>query len=116
MACGIWYYTVAVAELVGVLLGAYGVLRESFADLAGARPYGEGRFGEGTYGGHPSAASQRWIRVAVWLRLLPPDRNLTITDRRRNAAAAVMGLLILVLAMLADVAVVGVRACSGSPD
>ena len=110
MACGIWYYTVALAELVGVLLGAYGVLRESFADLAVARPYGEGRFGEGTYGGHPSPSIQRWIRVAVWLRLFPSDRNLTISDRRKNAAAAVIGLVILVLAMVADVAVVG-RLC-----
>ena len=110
MVCGIWYYTVAVAELAGVVLGAYGVLRESFADLAVARPYGEGRFGEGTYGGHPSPAIQRWIRVAVWLRLLPRDRNLTIADRRKNAAAAVIGLLILVLAMLTDIVVVG-RVC-----
>lgn len=106
MACEVWYYTVAVAELVGVVLGAYGVLRESFADLAVARPYGEGRYGKGTYGGHPSLAIQRLIRVAVWLRLLPRDRNLTITDRRRNAAAAVIGLLMLVLAMLTDIAVV----------
>lgn len=69
----------------------------------------------GMEAGHPSAM-QRWIRVAVWLELIPPDRKLTTTDRRKNAVAAVMGLLILVLAMLADVAVVGVRACSGSPD
>jgi len=110
VVCEIWYYTVAVAELVGVVLCAYGVLRESFADLAVARPHGEGRFGEGTYGGYPSPVTQRWIRVAQRLRLLPPDRNLTITDRRKNAAAAVIGLLILVLALIADVAVVG-RVC-----
>lgn len=110
MECEIWYYSVAVAELAGVVLGAYGVLRESFAHLAVTRSYGEGRFGEGTYGGDPSPASQRWIRVAMWLRILPPDRNLTITDRRKNAAAAVIGLLILVLAMLADIFVVG-RVC-----
>ena len=107
MVCEILYYTVAVAELLGVVLGAYGVLRESFADLAVARPYGEGGFGESTYGGQPSPANQRWVRVAVWLRLLPPDSNLTITDRRKNAAVAIMGVVILVLAMLTDVAVAG---------
>ena len=106
MVCEIWYYTVTGAEFVGVVLGAYGVLRESFADLAVARPYGEGRFGEGPYGGQPSPAIARWIRFVVWLRLFPPDRNLTITDRRKNAATAVIGLLILLLAMLTDIAVV----------
>lgn len=107
MVCEVWYYTVAVAELVGVVLGAYGVLRESFADLAVVRPYGEGRYGEGTYGGQPSRANQQWVRMAVSLRLLPPDGVLTIADRRRNAAVAITGVLILISAMLTDIVVIG---------
>lgn len=107
MVYEILYYTVAAAELFGVGLASYGLLRQSFAHLAVVRRYGEGRFGEGTYGGQPSPADQRWVRVAVWLRLLPSDRNLTIADRQENARRAIMGVVILVLAMLTDVAVTG---------
>ena len=106
MSCGALDYTVAVVELLGVILGAYGVLRESFGDLALGRPFGEGRSGEGSYGGQPTTAYQRWIRLAVTLRLLPPDRSLTITDRRRNATVAILGVAVLVLAMFTDIVIV----------
>ena len=107
MTCEALYYGIAVAELLGVILGAYGVLRESFADLSVVRPYDEGRYGEGPFGGQPTPADQRWIRLAVFLRLLPSDRSLTITDRRRNATMAIVGVVVLVVSMLTDVAMVG---------
>jgi hypothetical protein len=48
-----------VLQLAGLLCGSYGVLRESFANLAQARPFGEGRYGEGTYGGTPTGFKKR---------------------------------------------------------
>lgn len=87
-------------ELVGLVLASYGLIRESFANLAEGRPFGEGRFGEGTYGGGVSRFTQLVLNVATALRLLPPDRNLTLTDRKRNAALAITGVLIGALSLL----------------
>lgn len=100
---GAWYGILpTVGELCGVALGAYGLLRESFADLAAERPFGEGRYGEGAYGGRPSRIVRGLVRVGVWARLLPPDRQMTVTDRKRNAALAITGLFILMLSMAGD--------------
>lgn len=89
-----------VVELVGVLLVSYGLLRESFGTLAEDRPYGEGRFGDGTFGGRPSKATNVLVTVGRSLKLLPGDGQLTLTDRKRNAALAVAGVLLVVTAMV----------------
>ena len=91
------------AELIGFLLAAYGLIRESFSTLNLARPFGEGRFGEGAYGGAPTWLEGVLVRVGVWLHLLPPDRELTLTDRKRNAAFAIAGVLITALALAYEV-------------
>ena len=87
------------AEIVGVLLVSYGLLRESFAALAKRRPYGEGRFGEGPYGGAPSPKGSRVVAIAMLIRLLPGDGELTLTDRKRNAGLAVAGVIIILVAL-----------------
>ena len=94
---------VTLAELLGFLLAAYGLLRESFAALSKSRAFGEGRYGEGEYGGCPSRMERNLVRLGLILRLLAPDRELTLTDRRRNAALAVAGVLISALALLCEV-------------
>ena len=80
-------------ELLGFLMAAYGLLRQSFADLAKDRPFGEGRFGEGPFGDN-SRVTQALVWVGKQLRLLPADRQLTLTDLKRNAALAIAGVLV----------------------
>jgi hypothetical protein len=92
-----------ISAVPGFGLASYGVLRESFANLAQSRGYGEGRFGEGTYGGGPTTLEDRLIRLGVACRLLPPDRQLTVTDRKQNAAWAVTGVLLVGLSIVFDV-------------
>jgi hypothetical protein len=91
------------AELVGFLLTAYGLLRESFATLNQSRAFGAGRYDEGTYGGAPTWLEQALVRLGVQLRLLPRDRQLTLKDRKRNAALAIAGVLISALALAFEV-------------
>ena len=91
------------AELLGFLLAAYGLLRESFATLNQSRPFGEGRFTEGAFGGAPTWLEALLVRLGVLLRLLPPDRALTLTDRKRNAALAIAGVLIGAVALAYEV-------------
>ncbi len=93
---------ITASELVGLLLASYGLIRESFASLGQPRPYGEGRFGEGPYGGAPPHWATPLVTVATRLHLLPRDGALTITDRRRNAALAILGTLVAVLALAVD--------------
>lgn len=81
-------------ELVGLVLASYGLVRESFANLAEKRPFGEGRFGEGPYGGDVSGVTRLTLTVAKAVRLVPSDRVLTLTDRKRNAALAISGVTI----------------------
>src|SRR5262245_14189241 len=80
---------VTLLELWALMLGAYGVLRESFAKVATLRPHGEGRFGEGSFGSEPAPPPDWLISFGVWVRLLPSDRQLTPTDSQRNARFAV---------------------------
>jgi hypothetical protein len=86
-------------EIVGFTLGAYGLLRESFYKLGELRPFDEGRYGEGTYGG----GLGRFTRVILWLavvvHLLPRDRQLTLTDEKRNAGLAIIGTLLALTAL-----------------
>ncbi len=93
---------VTASELIGLLLASYGLIRESFASLAQPRPYGEGRFGEGPYGGAPPHWATPFVTVATRVGLLPRDGTLTLTDRRRNAALAILGTVIAVLALVVD--------------
>ena len=92
-------------ELVGVLLASYGLIRESFASLAEPRPFGEGRFGEGTYGGTPSPSQRGLVAFAVWAWLLPRDGKLTLTDRKRNALFAIMGTILAAVSLTIELIV-----------
>ena len=89
-------------ELVGVLLASYGLIRESFADLGAPEGYGEGRFGEGGYGGTPTRTQSALVSFAIRVRLLPSDGKLTLTDRKRNAFLAISGTVIAALSLLAE--------------
>lgn len=91
-----------ISQASGFVLASYGVLRESFANLAQQRGFGEGRFGEGTYGGGPTRTEEFLLSVGIKTRLLPGDRALTITDRKRNAAWAIAGVLLLGASILFD--------------
>lgn len=88
-------------ELVGVLLASYGLIRESFASLAAPRDFGEGRYNEGPYGG-VSAAARGLVSIAIRTRLLPRDGVLTLTDRKRNAALAILGSAIVAISLVAE--------------
>ncbi|HEU4693394.1 MAG TPA: hypothetical protein VFS23_33755 [Vicinamibacterales bacterium] len=78
---------------MGFLLVSYGLLRQSFTDLAEKRGFGEGRYGEGPYGGGLTAV-QRWlVSFGKSVRLLSNDESLTLTDRKKNAALAIAGVI-----------------------
>ncbi len=89
-------------ELVGLVLASYGLIRESFATLNEPRAFGEGRFGEGTFGGGPSRLVAAIIAVGQIVWLLPKDGHLTLTDRKRNAALAIVGTVIAIGSLLAE--------------
>ena len=91
-----------------MLLVSYGLLRESFKVLAEERPFGEGRYGEGEFGGVPSRVVRLIVSVGTAVKLLPRDRQLTLTDQKRNAALAVAGVIIIVIAMVVDILLSGV--------
>lgn len=97
-------------ELVGFLLASYGLLRQSFADLSKPRPYGEGTYGEGTFGGAPSRAVRAALSLGRALRLLPHDRELTVTGKRNNALMAVAGVIVGALSLALELGV-AVWAC-----
>jgi hypothetical protein len=86
-------------QLLGIVLASYGLIRESFATLAQSRPYGEGRFGEGRFGGTLGRLADSIVAAAVIVRLLPKDGSLTLTDRKRNAALAILGTAIATLSL-----------------
>jgi len=95
---GLWL----ASQFVGFFLASYGVLRESFANLAQERGFGEGRYGEGTFGGVLSWSEQFLVNLGTKVRFLPADRALTVTDRKRNAAWAIGGIALVALSMLFD--------------
>ena len=92
--------------MVGVLLASYGLIRESFADLGEPRPYGEGRCGEGPYGGGPTQTQGFLVSFAKRIHLLPTDGKLTLTDRKRNALLAISGTAIAALSLLVELILV----------
>src|SRR2546428_252650 len=90
--------------LFGLWLASYGVLRESFANLAQEPGFGEGRYGDGTFGGVLSWSEEFLVNLGTKVRFLPADRALTVTDRKRNAAWAIGGIALVALSMLFDLA------------
>jgi hypothetical protein len=90
-------------QVSGFVFASYGALRESFVDLAQKRVFGEGRFGEGGFGGGLAATEEMLVSLGTKVGLLPPDRTLTATDRKRNAAWAIAGVFLLGLSILFDV-------------
>src|SRR5438094_5064000 len=89
-----------VSQVSGFLLASYGVLRASFADL-GKIGFGEDLFGEGT-GGGPTKIQELLLNLGLKTGLLPADRTLTVTDKRRNAAWAIAGVALLGLSIVLD--------------
>ena len=91
-------------QVLGFALTSYGVLRESFADLASKTGFGEGRFGEGPYGGGLSKGEELIVKAATTIGLLPGDQTLTITDRKRNAVFAIVGVCFIAITIVWDLA------------
>jgi hypothetical protein len=89
-------------QLAGLVCASYGVLRESFADLAQPKGFGDGRFGEGTFDGSPTGVQQALITLGTKTGLLPSDKTLTIDDKKANAAWAIGGVLLAVLGTVVD--------------
>lgn len=104
MRTSLWIVTLiaGILQLSGLVCASYGVLRESFADLAQPKGVGEGRFGEGTFGGGPTALQEVLINVGTKTGLLPSDKTLTIDDKKANAALAIAGVLLAVLGTIID--------------
>lgn len=92
------------SQVSGFLFASYGVLRESFAGLAQLRAFGEGRYGEGPYGGGLTNLEDFLLNSGIKIGLLPADRTLTVTDRKRNAAWAIAGVVLLGLSIVFDLA------------
>lgn len=101
-------------ELAGTLLTFYGLLREAFADLAVEQPYGADRYGDDNYGGVPSPRQETLLRLGTLFRILPRDRSLTVSDRRRNAVLAVTGVFLYAIPALLTLVASWVRVCFGS--
>ena len=97
---GLWL----ASQFVGFFLASYGVLRESFANLAQEPGFAEGRYGEGTFGGVLSWSEEFLVNLGTKVRFLPADRALTATNRKRNAAWAILGIALVALSMLFDLA------------
>lgn len=92
-----------VAQVAGFVLASYGLLRQSFSEISQKGGFGEGRYGEGPYGGGLNALQYRLVAFGILVRLLPGDKELTLTDRKRNAACAIAGVALLAAAMLLDI-------------
>lgn len=65
---GLWL----VSAISGFLFASYDVMRESFAGLAQSRGYGEGRLGEGPYGGGLTTLEDRLVRFGIKCGLCRP--------------------------------------------
>ncbi len=85
-----------------MLLASYGLIRESFGNLAARRPYGEGRYGEGAYRATPTPTQSSLVSMAIRVHLLPKDGKLTLTDRKRNATLAISGTVIAALSLVTE--------------
>ncbi len=99
-----WIFTAwLICQVVGFIFASYGVLRESFADIATKTGFGEGRFGEGPYGGGLTGLEEVVVKVGKAIGLLPGDRTLTVVDRKRNATFAVVGVLLIGASIALDI-------------
>ncbi len=92
-----------VSLIAGFLFTSYGVLRESFAALAQQQGTDEGRSGESQLGGDLGKIEQSVFSLGSKAGLLPSDRPLTMTDRKKNATSAVAGVVLLGLSILFDI-------------
>lgn len=93
-----------VTRVGGFVLVSYGLLRESFKDLAEKKGFGEDRYGEGPYSGGYTITQKALISFAMKIRLLPADQTLTLTDRKANAAMAISGVLLTACSIVLDLA------------
>jgi hypothetical protein len=60
-----------ISQVLGFFLTSYGVLRESFADLAQPEGFGEERAGEGPFGGGLTNTEKCLVNFGVRVGLLP---------------------------------------------
>jgi hypothetical protein len=84
-----------ISQVSGFFLTSYGMLRESFADLAQPEGFGKGRAGEGPFGGGLTNTEECLVNFGVRVGLLPSDRSLVVTDRKKNAAWAIAGIILI---------------------
>jgi hypothetical protein len=92
-----------ICQVVGFIFASYGVLRESFANIATKTGFGDGRFGEGPYGGGLTNFNEVMVKIGTAICLLPGDRTLTIVDHKRNATFAVVGVLLIGASIILDI-------------
>lgn len=92
-----------IAQVAGFILASYGLLRQSFTEISQKRGFGEGRFGEGSYGGGLTPFQDQLITFGMLVRLFPGDKKLTVTDRKLNAACAISGVALLAVAVCLDI-------------
>jgi hypothetical protein len=89
-----------IARDIGFVLIAWGLLRESFHELADRHTFGRDRLGDLNFGEVPTIVDRCIIPFAKFIRLLPKDGLLTPLERKKNAALSITGVIISVLTML----------------
>lgn len=90
----------AICLVLGFGFASYGVLRESFAAFGDVARWDYSRYDEAVYASQLDAVL---VRAGVALRLLPADGPLTPADRHRNAACAILGVLLLGVVTVLDI-------------
>lgn len=103
MARRLLFWIWLICQSVGFLCASYGVLRESFARIVTKEGFGEGRFGEGPYGGGLTKFDEVMGKIGTAICLLPGDQTLTVADHKRNASFAVVGVLLIGASIIADI-------------
>ncbi len=89
-----------VSLILGFVFASYGVLRESFSALAQQQGTGEGRSDESSTGEGLSKTEASLFSFGLKAGLLRSDRSLTMTDRKKNAAWAVAGVILVGLSIV----------------
>ena len=90
----------AICLVLGFRFTSYGVLRENFAAFGDVAKLDISRYDEAVYGSRLDAVL---IRVGVALHLLPAGGRLTPAAHHRNAACAILGVLLLGVVALLDI-------------
>jgi hypothetical protein len=90
-------------QTLGFVFASYGVLRESFATTAIEAGVGlPGVFQRGVVEAGIDRVQEALVNIGLKSRLLPQSKELSLQDRKRNAAFAVLGVLLVSLSIILD--------------